>query len=420
MRQNIERRTTNRGNGVVQNSSRKTKKGIKSKKFKNTRLFKLLKILLIIVVIIILINIIKGLFHRSPKNVTLIIGDEKAKLVHNIEIDKNKNIFISIDDMKNLYDKNIYYSNNILITTYNKHIAVLEKGKTTMKVNDVVQEIKGTLKTINGTTYLPFSDLYDVYDFESNYNEKTKVLSVDSKSKEKKESVVLKTIKVKEEPKLFSKTVEKVKKAQYVTVFETKGKYTKIRTKDGNIGYVKTKRLSDPEYLWEDMDDSSIDKLTVLNDFSTVSSSYEVPEKLGKNPVVVPTLFRIVENSSGQVDVEKVMSFENDTLINYRNWAEGNGITLCPEVTLDCKMSKVCSNYETRSLVINTLYNELVNNRLTMVCIDFTEIDDIEGLYRFITELVPRFKCAGMKVIVKYNSFLNKDRLNNIVDYVID
>ena len=417
MRQNSEKKATNKGNGVVQGSSKKTRK---TKKFKNTRLFKLLRVILLIAIIIIAINIIKGLFHKKPENITLIVGDTKVKLVHNVEIDKNKNIFISIDDIKNLYDSNIYYSNNLLITTHNKHIAVIEKGKTTMKVNDVVQEIKGTLKEINGVIYLPFSDLYDVYDFKDEYNEDTKVLSVDSISKEKKESVVLDTTKVKEEPKLFAKSLEKVKKAQYVTVFDTTGKYTKVRTKLGTIGYIKTKDLSKPDYLWEDMDDEGLDSVTVLNDYSDVNVAYETPEKLGTNPIVVPNLFRIVENSSGQIEVQKIMSFENDTLITYRNWAEGNGITLCPLVTLDCKMSKVCTNYETRSLVINTLYNELVSNRLNIVCIDFKEIDDIEGLYRFITEMVPRFKGSGMKVIVRYNNFLNKDRLNNIVDYVID
>ena len=63
----------------------------------------------------------------------------------------------------------------------------------------------------------------------------------------------------------------------------------------------------------------------------------------------------------------------------------------------------------------------MINNKLNMICIDFASIDDVEGLYRFITEMVPRFKCAGMKVLIKYtNSTLNKDRLNDIVDYVID
>jgi hypothetical protein len=62
----------------------------------------------------------------------------------------------------------------------------------------------------------------------------------------------------------------------------------------------------------------------------------------------------------------------------------------------------------------------MVNNRLTMICIDFKEIDDTEGLYRFLIEMVPRFKSAGMKVLIRYNNILNKNRLNEIVDYVLE
>lgn len=420
MVQNAGKRPPTRGNGVIQTGTKKTKKKLKMKKFKNTRLFKLLRIILVIIILVLLINLIKGLFHKKPENISLVVGSKNVELVHTVEIDKDNNIYLSIDDVKNLYDSNIYYSNNILITTYNKHIAVLEKGKTTMKVNDVVTQIKGTLKNIDGTMYLPFTDMSEIYDFESNYNDDTKVFTVDSKSEEKKESIVIKNVKVKKEPKLFSETIEKVKKSKYVTVFETEGKYTKVRTVDGNIGYVKTKSLSKPEILWENMDEKKLENVKVLSEYSNVDANYQVLEKTIKDAIVTPNLFRIVENSDGKIEVQKIMSFENDTLIAYRNWANGSEVTICPVVTLDCNMSKVCASYESRSLVINTLCNELVTNRLNMICVDFAQIDDTEGLYRFMTEMVPRFKSAGMKVLIKQNTSLRKERLNNIVDYVLD
>lgn len=55
-----------------------------------------------------------------------------------------------------------------------------------------------------------------------------------------------------------------------------------------------------------------------------------------------------------------------------------------------------------------------------MICIDFENIDDIEGFYRFIIELTPRFKEAGYKVLVKYKDGLDIERLRSIVDYVIE
>lgn len=417
MKQNSGKRTATKGNGVVQKT---TNKNPKKKKFKNTRLFKLLRIALLLVIIIFIVNIISDLFKKTPDKVSVVIRDKKIELKNSVEVDKDNNIFISIDDIKNIYDKNIYYSNNILITTYNKHIAVLESGKTTMKVNDVVQEIKGTLKEINGVVYLPFSDMVDVYDFEESYNKDTKVLSIDSKSLEKKETVVLKSASLKEKPEAFAKTLEKVKKTQYVTVFETKGDYTKVRTKAGNIGYIKTKKLSKPDVLWEDMDEETLESVKILEEYSIVDSKYEILQNSEKNSIVTPNLFKISELEDGKIEVQKIISLEGNIFKSYKDWANGSDVTICPIVTLDGSMSKVCSSYENRSLIINTLYNDLVNNQLNMICVDFSDVDDVEGLYRFITEMMPRFKSAGMNVLVKYNSSLNKNRLNNIVDYVVD
>ena len=413
MRQNSGKRA--KSNGVV---NKKSEKKTKKKKFKNTRLFKLLRLALILIIIIFIFNVIKDVTHKTPDKISVIIKDKQIELVNDIEVDKNNNIFMSIDDVKKLYDSNIYYSNNMLITTYNKHIAVLENGKNTMKVNDVVQEIKGNLKEKNGIIYLPFSDMEDVYDFTESYNSTTKVLSIDSKSYEKKQAVVLKSSKLKEEPKTFSKSLERVKKTQYVTVFEIKDDYAKVRTKAGNIGYIKTKKISKPEVLWEDMEEDKLENVKVLSDYNVVGSKYEPLENSSENSIVTPNLFKIVENN--QIEVEDVINLEGTTFITYKDWANISNVTICPTVTLNCNMSKACSSYEIRSLIINTLYNKIINNKLTMICIDFKEIDDLEGLYRFITEMVPRFKCAGVNVLVKYNDALNKDRLNDIVDYVID
>ena len=146
-----------KGNGAIAGTKKQSSSKSKNfKKFKNTRLFKILRIVLVLVIILVIWNVVKILTRKTPDKVSLIIGDEKIALKHDIIIDKYNNIFMSIDDVKNIYDENIYFNNNMLITTYNKHIAVLEINKTTMKVNDVVLETKGTLKEINGTIYLPF------------------------------------------------------------------------------------------------------------------------------------------------------------------------------------------------------------------------------------------------------------------------
>ena len=52
--------------------------------------------------------------------------------------------------------------------------------------------------------------------------------------------------------------------------------------------------------------------------------------------------------------------------------------------------------------------------------IEFNTIDDINSFYRFVVELVPRFKEADLIVAVTLNNNLEKSRLENIVDYIIE
>lgn len=410
-----------RGNGAIAGASKKnTSKRDKKKSFKNTRLFKIVRIVIVIMILIGIWNTVEKLTHKTPEKVSVVIGDKKVELMNDVIVDKYNNIFISMNDIKNLYDNNIYYSNNMLITTFNKHIAVLEIGKTTMRVNDVVQEIKGTLKETNGIIYLPFSDMEDVYDFTKYYNKETKILSIDSKSEEKKEAVVLKNVNLKESAKGFSKTIEKVKKTGFVTVFETEGDFTKVRTKAGNIGYIPTKKLSEPKILWETMDEEKLENVTVLEEYAIVDSNYQQLSNIPQDAIVMPKLFNIIENEENEIQVENIIELDSEKFKAYKEWTEANGVSICGVVTLDCNMSKISSSYESRSYVINTLYNDLVTSGIRMFCVDFSVIDDAEGLYRLLIEMMPRFKCAGMKVLVKENNSFNGERVRDIVDYVVN
>jgi DNA-directed RNA polymerase subunit F len=61
-----------------------------------------------------------------------------------------------------------------------------------------------------------------------------------------------------------------------------------------------------------------------------------------------------------------------------------------------------------------------MDQEIRAVCVDFENIDDTEAFYRFLIEMMPKFRADGIKVFVKYQSMLNKERLNSIVDYVIE
>ena len=390
------------------------------KKFTSTRLFKILRLILIIAIIIILVKVILGVVGGTSEYITLIIGDTTIDLKNELLIDENNNIFISKDDVANLYDENIYYNEEeqTLITTYNKHVAKLIVGQTTMEVNSTQVAISGTLKYEGDILYLPLLDLEDVYDFEYQYNEEEKVLMLDSISTAKSQAVVVKSAKIKEQPKTFSSSLEKISKSDgvYVTVFETDGDYTKVRTPSGNVGYIKTSKLGDVEILRENMEEDTLDNVNILSDYNTVSSYDDISVDTSLTNIVIPNLFNINEN----LEIDEVIDLSGSTYEAYTSWAENNGINICADVTLSGSMNEICSSYTSRTCLVNLLYNQFVANDINMICIDFDDIDDTEGFYRFVIELTPRFKEAGFKVLVKYKDGLDKERLENIVDYVIE
>lgn len=403
------------------NVTKKGKNVKSSKKKKKNRLRKILRIgilILLIVIVVAIFKLIFGLFNKDVDKISLIIGANKIELKKEILIDSEKNIYLSKDDIAYLYDENIYYNptDKTVITTYNKHVAVLSMDKTTMTVNDTVISIEGSLKKDKGTIYLPFSDMIDVYDFEYNYDEASKVLTVDSTNEEKQESIVLKNTKLKEKVGFFGKKLEKLDKGSKVVVLGTEGKYTKVRTDAGNIGYVKTKKISEPEKIRENLEYEKISNVEVLSDYNEVNSDYETIAIIdGKTSIVTPKLFNI--NST--FELKQVITLDSDKFKNYKTWAENNNVSVCATVNFDGSMNELCSSYNTRTCLINNIYTELIKNQISIVNIDFENIDDMEGFYRFIIEMTPRYKEAGIKVIVTYKDGMNKERLNNIVDYVL-
>ena len=257
------------------------KKGVKTKgkKKKNNRLKKLIRIALLILIIILVVSIFKflfGLFDKGADKITLIIGENKIELKNELLIDGENNIYLSKDDIAYIYDENIYYNpaDKTLITTYNKHVAVLVLDKSTMTINDTVVSINGTLKENKGILYLPFSDMIDIYDFEYEYNEGSKTLIVDSTNEEKCEAIVEKNSKVKDGTGLFAKKLEKINKGKSVTVLGVEGKYTKVRTDSGNIGYIKTKKLSEVEKIRDDFIYEKLFNVQVLTEYNEVSADY--------------------------------------------------------------------------------------------------------------------------------------------------
>lgn len=229
-----------------------------------------LKIILFIIIFI----LIKMIFFKSPKTyyeeTALIIGDKIEQLDNSIIVDSLENIYVSYDDIKRIYDENIYYdeANKKLVTTYNKHVALLKLDTKSIVINDAESSIKGELKYIENKLYLPFSDMTLVYDFEYQYSLDTNTVILDSISKKKSVAKVIKNTNIKKGTGLFSKKIKKLNEGDSVIVLESNEKRYKIRTDNGIIGYVNSKKIDKPNLIRKDMKDSKIENPNILEKYS--------------------------------------------------------------------------------------------------------------------------------------------------------
>ncbi len=376
---------------------------------------------IIVFVCVVLLFIIISLFFRVEKNneLEVLLNNEAIQLLISPKIDENNNIFFSEKDIKNLFDKNLFYNDisKELITTYNKHIALLKVGDEIAIVNDEEIVLNGTLKIENGTVYLPISDLANVYDIEIFYAPKSNKIVIDSLNKEKNQVIVKQRTKLKNGKGIFGKKVESLIIGDKLMVLEESGNYKKVRSPIGNIGYVKANKVSNIEKLRDTVSYEKIE-LTPYFNYSNSSGIYDnIEVDKTKRNVVLPIFFTI-ENDDKVLDKTNI---NTATYSIYQKWTETNNLEMLPTLTNDTNISDSLITYDQRTKVINYIRDKILEYGFFGLNIDFKTIDDYNSFYRFIIELVPRFRNANLKVIVTINSNnIEREKIENIVDCMIE
>lgn len=153
---------------------------------------------------------------------------------------------MSFEDIQKFIDNTIYKEDETgrIITTSPKKLATLKTGEDQININGASQKEKDIVIEKNDKDYIAISELENVYDYEFKYIPTTNIATIDSLNKKMIKAYTKKTIKIKEQNNLFSKNIEKVEKGNWLVCIEQEGKMTKVRTQNGNIGYVQTNKLN--------------------------------------------------------------------------------------------------------------------------------------------------------------------------------
>ena len=400
---------------------------------------KIKKILIIIIAIILIgtiaYNISNNIIVDKNKSINLVINNKNvtSNLKKEIIIE-NDNIYISKQDLGNFFDKYIYEDteNNNIVTTYNNKIASISLEKNKININGSTKNTYAHAENKEGTIYVPITELEDVYGIEIKYLPDSKVLTIDSTSKEQKKGIITKNVSVKSSTKFISKTIDKVKKGSYVIVVSEDKGYTKIRTEDGKVGYVKTNKVANTVVVREEMQETKQIEGKVNMVWDYYSEVASTPDRTGVTMdgvnVVSPAFFHL--NTSGEL-TENVGTQGQA----YIDWAHSNGYKVWPMVQnagngMLNVTSNIMNDYNKRQKLINQIVNYCVKYKLDGINIDFENMkkEDKDMYSRFIIELTPRLKDMGIVVSVDvtapdgsetWSLCFDRNVIGDVADYII-
>ena len=405
----------------------------KNKKIK--RIFYCFVTLIVLVIVGFIANDYIILDKNEKTNLVINNNNITSNLKHDVLIEDDI-IYVSKEDLTNFFDKYMYLdkNNNKIITTYDKKIASIGFEENTITINGSSKKIYAHAQEKNGTIYLPISEMKDVYGIEIENIEETKVVTIDSTNREQKKAMVAKDAAVKSTTGIISKTVDRVSKGTYVIVIsKTDDGWTKIRTSNGKVGYVKNDVVTNETTIRENMTSEPQIKGKVNMVWDFYSQYKNAPDRSGTSiegiNVVSPSFFYIDNNG-------KFNDNAGEKGKAYIEWAHNNGYKVWAMVSNSFEenmietTSQIMNSYEKRQSLIEEIIDSCVKYKVDGVNIDFENMkqEDKDMFSRFIIELTPRVQEIGMVVSVDvtapdggetWSMCFDRHVIGDVADYIV-
>lgn len=403
---------------------------------RNSIIFNIIKTILFLLFIIIVFNLAPNYEKNDSydiEKINLIINNNNVtkKLKYDLFINEKNIIYMSKQDIENYFDKYIYFEKgtNQIITTYGEKVGVLPIDENIIKINDSVVNVLSGAMQKDGIYYLPISAMSNVYNMDINYIKEEKILVLDSLERELVKADISKNTNAKYKDIYFSKTVDKLKKGEKVICVENlKNNWTKVRTLDGYIGYVKTKNLHNQINVRENIKSKeNIDKINLVWDY--YSEYVSAPNRSGTTiegvNVVSPSFFSLVSKENGKINTNISQQ--------YINWAKENNYEVWAMFSNNSYQettSKILNSYELRTKVINNIVNEAIKYELDGINLDFENMATVDKnmFSRFVIELKPKLQEAGITLSVdvtapdggsNWSNCYDRNIIGDVADYIV-
>ena len=418
---------------VKQKAKRMSKEEVEKKKKTIIRIF----IAIIAIIIICIAGYIANDYIILGKNKTTNLVINNTNVTGNLKQDvfiDGDNIYLSKQDLSNFFDKYIYEDeeNNKIITTYEDKIATIGFDENEIEINGSTVSTYAHAIEKDDSIFIPITELKDVYGIEIEYIADTDIVTVDSVAREQKKAIANGNLAVKSSTNFIAKTVDRVKKGDYVIVISDDGKNAKIRTANGKIGYVKSKKLANTVVTRQEIEEQKPIEGKVNLVWDYYSQVANAPDRSGTTidgiNVVSPAFYHL--NTDGEL--EENIGEEGES---YIDWAHDNGYQVWAMVQnagsgmMDVT-SEIMNHYDNRQALIEKIVEGCMEYNLDGINIDFENMkkEDIDLFSRFIIELEPRLKEIGAVLSVDvtapdgsdtWSLCFDRTVLGDVADYLI-
>ena len=418
---------------VKQKAKRMSKEEVEKKKKTIIRIF----IAIIAIIILCIAGYIANDYIILGKNKTTNLVINNTNVTGNLKQDvfiDGDNIYLSKQDLSNFFDKYIYEDeeNNKIITTYEDKIATIGFDENEIEINGSTVATYAHAIEKDDSIFIPITELKDVYGIEIEYIADTDIVTVDSVAREQKKAIANGNLAVKSSTNFIAKTVDRVKKGDYVIVISDDGKNAKIRTANGKIGYVKSKKLANTVVTRQEIEEQKPIEGKVNLVWDYYSQVANAPDRSGTTidgiNVVSPAFYHL--NTEGEL--EENIGEEGKI---YIDWAHSNGYQVWAMVQnagsgmMDVT-SEIMNHYDNRQALIEKIVEGCMEYNLDGINIDFENMkkEDIDLFSRFIIELEPRLKEIGAVLSVDvtapdgsdtWSLCFDRTVLGDVADYLI-
>lgn len=402
------------------------------------------KLIFNIFIVLVFLALLGGVFYLSPNYIRedydgktkVLINNNNVtlKMKNDVYIDENNNVFLSLADVRNYFDKYIEYDkeNGSIVTTSEINIAKMSTKDNKITINGQEEELNSSAIEKNETIYLPFSEISEkVYDVDLEYIKDTNTIIIDSLDRKQEVANTTKETKLKYKPQTLSGTLEKLEANEQVVYIEETNNWAEVRSKDGTIGYVKKEDLGNVEVTREAKEyiDKVEGKVNLVWDYY---SDAKAPDRTGETMdgvnVVSPSFFSLERGSNGEI-------YDNakDDGAEYIEWAHNNNYqvwAMFSNNSLKDTTSQILNDYEKRETMIENLMDLVEEYNLDGVNVDFENMNesDKDVYSRFLIELAPRLKKIGKTLSVDvtapdgsetWSLCFDRNTIANVADYIV-